>query len=298
MWETGVMDSTVSHSLRLRLDLAYDGTDFHGWARQEGLRTVEGLLAAALDTATGAAHRLTVAGRTDAGVHARGQVVHVDVGEAELDRAVGRSGLEATEALRRRLAALLARESDGPRGTSDLVVTKVSYAPAGFDARFSALARSYTYRICDDPRSYDPLRRRDVLWLGERLDVDAMNRAARPLLGEHDFLSYCKPREGATTIRELQRLEAVRTAGLVEVTAQADAFCHSMVRALVGALMRVGTGRRGEDWPSRRLAERSRDTGEAVVAPPHPLTLESVRYPPDGELAGRARLTRARRDCG
>lgn len=125
-----------------------------------------------------------------------------------------------------------------------------------------------------------------------------MNRAARPLLGEHDFLSYCKPREGATTIRELQRLEAVRTAGLVEVTAQADAFCHSMVRALVGALMRVGTGRRGEDWPSRRLAERSRDTGEAVVAPPHPLTLESVRYPPDGELAGRARLTRARRDCG
>ena len=141
------------------------------------------------------------------------------------------------------------------------------------------------------------MRRRDVLWVAEQVDVDAMNQAARGLLGEHDFISYCKPREGATTIRELQVLEAHRRDGLIELTAQADAFCHSMVRTLVGSLLRVGHGKRDVEWPARRLAEKNRN-GEVVVAPPHPLTLQNVVYPPDQELAARAALTRNVRECG
>lgn len=255
------------------------------------MRTVEGTLSQALQAVTGRSHRLVVAGRTDAGVHARGQVVHVDLSEEELSRLPGRSSRTPPNALAERLAALLARESGGPRGSSDIVIKAVSYAPEGFDARFSALSRSYTYRICDDASAFDPLRRRDVLWQTRPLDVDAMNRAAAGLIGEHDFLSYCKPRPGATTIRRLLRLQARREGGLVEVEAQADAFCHSMVRTLVGALMRVGLGQRDEGWPARRLAECSR-TGEVTVAPPHPLTLEAVFYPEDSLLAARAEQTR------
>ncbi|MCF2706901.1 tRNA pseudouridine(38-40) synthase TruA [Arcanobacterium haemolyticum] len=291
------MDSTVSQKTRLRIDLAYDGTEFHGWAAQPGLRTVEGVLTQALETLLREPVTLTVAGRTDAGVHARGQVVHLDVSETALDRARGRSDRSPEESMVSRLAGILARGSGGPKGSADIVVYRVSRAPEGFDARFSALARSYTYRMCDDRAAYDPLRRRDVLWLPERLDVDAMNRAAEPLLGEHDFLSYCKPRDGATTIRTLQRLNVVRREELIEVTAQADAFCHSMVRTLVGTLIKVGEGSRDEEWPARRLAERSRN-GQVVVAAPHPLTLERVFYPDDELLGARARETRAVRECG
>ena len=292
VWDTGVMDSTVAHRLRLRM--SYDGTDFHGWAVQPGLRTVEGTVTEALNLITGGSHALTVAGRTDAGVHARGQVAHVDVGENELARAARRAG-DPCQAIMRRLSALLARESPGPKGSSDVAVTGVDFAPAGFDARFSALSRTYSYRVCDDPARFDPLRRRDVLWLREPLDVEAMGAAARKLTGEHDFISYCKPREGATTVRELLELKVERKGGIVEVTARADAFCHSMVRTLVGSLLKVGAGRRDEEWPARRLEERSRN-GEVAVAPPHPLTLESVEYPEDSQLAARARLTRALRE--
>ena len=292
------MNLTVAHDCRLRLSLAYDGSKFHGWAAQPGLRTVEGELTEILDLVTGGSHQITVAGRTDAGVHARGQVAHVDLTEAELTRAKGRFEGEPLVALRTRLMALLARRSDGPKGSSDLVITSIEEVPQDFDARFSALSRSYTYRICDDPRAWDPLRRGDVLWVRERLDTEAMNRAAGQLLGEHDFLSFCKPREGATTVRELQELRAVRHDGLIEIHARADAFCHSMVRTLVGSLMRVGSGQRDEGWPARRLVERSRDTGEVIVAPPHPLTLEAVHYPDDSQLAARAAVTRAVRDCG
>ena len=274
--------------------MSYDGTDFHGWAVQPGLRTVEGTVTEALNLITGGSHALTVAGRTDAGVHARGQVAHVDVSENELARAARRAG-DPCQAIMRRLSALLARESPGPKGSSDVAVTGVDFAPAGFDARFSALSRTYSYRVCDDPARFDPLRRRDVLWLREPLDVEAMGAAARKLTGEHDFISYCKPREGATTIRELLELKVERKGGLVEVTARADAFCHSMVRTLVGSLLKVGAGRRDEEWPARRLEERSRN-GEVAVAPPHPLTLESVEYPEDSQLAARARLTRALRE--
>ncbi|MFT0846513.1 tRNA pseudouridine(38-40) synthase TruA [Actinomycetaceae bacterium L2_0104] len=291
------MDSTVAHLLRIRLDLAYDGTGFHGWAAQPGQRTVEGVLSRALSTIFRTDVTLTVAGRTDAGVHARGQVVHFDIDDATYRALPGRSNLTPEQSLVRRVNALLAREADGPKGSCDVVVHRAGIVPAGFDARFSAVSRSYTYRVCDVPQSFDPLRRRDVLWLTEPVDVEAMNRAAHGLLGEHDFISYCKPREGATTIRELQRLDARRSDGLIEITARADAFCHSMVRTLVGALLRVGHGKREEGWPARRLAERTRN-GEVVVAPPHPLTLQHVEYPADSELAARAALTRNVRDCG
>lgn len=292
------MQTTVSHSERLRLNLAYDGTHFHGWAAQPGLRTVEGELTEILEILTGKPCHITVAGRTDAGVHARGQVAHVDVDSSCLERIRGRYPGPAEEALRTRVMAMLARRSEGPKGSSDVVVHDITRAPEGFDARFSALSRSYTYRICDEPRMWDPLRRSDVLWIREPLDVEAMNRAALPLIGEHDFLSYCKPREGATTVRELLELRARRCEGMIEVKARADAFCHSMVRTLVGTLMRVGSGQRPESWPAERLKERSRDTGEVIVAPAHPLTLEGVEYPADDQLEVRARITRAVRECG
>ncbi len=291
------MDSTVAHQLRIRLDLAYDGTEFHGWAAQPGQRTVEGVLAAALSTIFRTSIVLTVAGRTDAGVHARGQVVNFDVDPDVYYALPGRSDFAPEISLVRRANALLARGADGPKGSADVVVYRARIAPPEFDARFSAISRSYTYRICDNPEEFDPLRRRDVLWVADQLDVDAMNLAARELLGEHDFISYCKPREGATTIRELQVLEVRRRNGLIEITAQADAFCHSMVRTLVGSLLRVGHGKRDVEWPARRLAQRNRN-GEVVVAPPHPLTLQGVAYPPDAEVAARAALTRNVRGCG
>lgn len=294
VWETAFMTTTVAHTIRLRLAVAYDGSQFHGWAAQDGLRTVEGVLSEAMGTILRTPVKLTVGGRTDAGVHARGNVVHVDVPSEAFLALPGRSSATPEAAMRRRLMALLARGADGPRGASDVAVTSVERAPEGFDARFSALARIYSYRICDDPQRFDPLRRHDVLWLEEPLDLEAMNAAAAMLVGEHDFLSFCKPREGATTIRELQALEVRRAAdGIIEIHAQADAFCHSMVRTLVGTLMRVGTGRRPVEWAAQRLAEASRD-GEVVVAPPHPLTLERIVYPSTPEeLAERARVTRA-----
>lgn len=282
--------------LRVRLDLAYDGSDFAGWARQPGLRTVQGLLEDGLATvlrtaAHGApAPHVTVAGRTDAGVHARGQVAHVDVPAGVLALVGGRSDRAPLEALVTRLAGVL---------PPDLVVHRATRAPDGFDARFSALRRRYAYRVCDDPAARDPLTRSHVLWHRRPLDVDAMHAAARPLLGRHDFAAYCKPREGATTIRTLEDLSWSRPAegpdaGLVVARVQADAFCHSMVRALVGAALAVGEGRRPVGWPAELLAARRRDPAAHVVAA-HGLTLEEVGYPPDAELAARAERTRARR---
>ena len=281
---------------RLRLDLAYDGAGFAGWAAQPGLRTVQGTLEAALATVLGTARRdepapqLTVAGRTDAGVHARAQVAHVDVTEAALAAASRRSGRAALDALPDRLGGVL---------PADLVVHAVTQAPDGFDARFSALDRRYAYRVCDAFDRRDPLRRGEVLWRRRPLDVAAMDAAAATLVGRHDFAAFCRPRPGATTIRTLlefawRRPAAGPDAGLVVATVRADAFCHSMVRALVGASLAVGEGRRPVGWPARVLAAGQRDAAAPVV-PPHGLTLEEVGYPPDDELAGRAVRTRARR---
>jgi tRNA pseudouridine38-40 synthase len=283
---------TQEPAVRLRLELAYDGTGFAGWAIQPGLRTVQGVLEAALGTVlrTDGPPRVTVAGRTDSGVHARGQVAHVDIPAGLIEKSSGRSSRPVDEVLLTRLGGIL---------PSDLVVHTLARAADGFDARFSALRRRYTYRICDDAARRDPLSRTHVLWHRRGLDVDAMASAARPLVGRHDFASYCKPRPGATTIRTLEAFGWSRPvdgpdAGLVVATVEADAFCHSMVRSLVGASLAVGEGRRGSGWPAELLAARRRGEGVHVVAA-HGLTLEEVSYPPDEDLAARAVQTRARR---
>lgn len=260
--------------VRVRLDLAYDGKDFSGWAKQTARRTVQGEIEDALRTVTRSprTYDLTVAGRTDAGVHARGQVAHVDLPAGVW--------AEHEEKLLRRLAGRMA---------PDVRVWRVAAAPAGFNARFSALWRRYAYRVCDRPGGVDPLLRGHVLWHDRPLDVAAMNAAAARMTGEHDFAAYCKKREGATTIRTLQRLHWVRdgASGIITGTVQADAFCHNMVRALVGAMLFVGDGRRPDPWPAEVLAAGVRDPGVHVVRP-HGLTLEEVAYPEDGLLAARA----------
>lgn len=277
--------------IRVRLDLSYRGTDFAGWARQPGLRTVQGTLEEALARVLRVPQvRLTVAGRTDAGVHSRGQVAHIDVEDSAWDGVVGRSGRAPGDALVSRLGGVL---------PSDVVVHRAGPAPDGFDARFSALRRRYTYRIADRPGLRDPLLRDWVLWNRRELDVEAMHAACAPLLGLRDFAAYCRPRPGASTIRELQELTWTRVAGgpqdgLVVASVQADAFCHNMVRALVGASVAVGEGRRDVAWPAQVLEGRRRDAGAGVV-PAHGLVLEEVVYPPDDELAARAERIRARR---
>lgn len=277
--------------VRVRLDLSYDGGAFAGWACQPDQRTVQDVLEAGLARILRVElPRVTVAGRTDAGVHARGQVVHVDMPRAGWEALPGRSDREPGPSLVARLTGVLPR---------DVVVREAALAPAGFDARFSALNRRYTYRIVDNPLLRDPLTRGWVLWQKKPLDVEAMDGAMQPLLGLHDFASYCKPRPGATTIRELavmhwERLESGPEAGLVVANIRADAFCHNMVRSLVGASLAVGEGRVPITYPAELLAERSRENAPAVVQA-HGLVLEEVVYPPDGELALRAERIRARR---
>lgn len=284
---------TVAENQRVRLDLGYDGTQFHGWAAQPGLRTVQGELEEALSQILRTDVLLTVAGRTDAGVHARHQVAAFDIPTDTWLSLPGRSTRTPGESLRLRMNSILARKTPGAvaKGYTDVVIHGASEVSGDFDARFSAIWRSYSYRMVDDVANWDP-QRRDVLWLAERLDVDAMNRAAEPLLGEHDFLSFCKPREGASTVRTLQELRVERLDdGSLVGLARADAFGHSQVRTLMGTLIEVGRGARDEEWPVRRLAERSR-TGEVVVAPPHPLTLEAVGYPAPDEYGTQAQLAR------
>ena len=270
--------------MRLRLDLAYDGTDFHGWATQPGLRTVQGTLEAALAQILRLeAAPVTCAGRTDTGVHARGQVVHLDVDDEVLAASAGRSTRPPAEALLRRLNGIL---------PADVRVHRTSVAPEGFDARSSAVWRRYAYRIADAPALVDPLARRWVLAWGRALDLEAMNEAASLLQGEHDFAAFCKKREGATTIRTLLELSWQRDdAGLAVATVRADAFCHNMVRALVGAMITVGEGRREPGWAGEVLRRAERDPRVTVVHA-HGLTLEEVGYPSDAELATQAEAAR------
>jgi tRNA pseudouridine38-40 synthase len=263
--------------VRLRLDLAYDGSGFSGWASQPGQRTVQAVTEDALGRVLRlpAAPRLTVAGRTDAGVHARGQVAHADVPADAWSSTAGGAV--------RALAGVL---------PPDVRLRGLAPAPDGFDARFSALWRRYAYRVSDEPATADPLRRHETLWYPRRLSVDRMNAAAAALLGEHDFAAFCRRRAGATTVRRLLRLDWARDGdGVAVATVVADAFCHSMVRALVGALLAVGEDRRDLGWPRQVLAAAVRDHAVHVL-PPHGLCLAEVHYPPPGELAARASATR------
>ncbi|WP_026928258.1 tRNA pseudouridine(38-40) synthase TruA [Granulicoccus phenolivorans] len=261
---------------RWRLDIAYDGRDFSGWAAQPGLRTVQGVLEEWIPRVLRLTEPtpLTCAGRTDAGVHARGQVAHLEL-PADRD----------PEHLRRRLARVL---------PDDLVVRAVTVVPDSFDARFAAIWRRYIYRL-DDTGAPDPLRRGSVV-ATRPLDVAAMNEAATTLLGLRDFAPFCKRRDGATTIRTLLDLQAERVpSGLIEFTVRADAFCHSMVRSLMGAMVAVGSGRRDRAWLERTAAAPAR-AGSVFVMPAHGLCLEEVGYPPAQQWAERSARARSFRD--
>ncbi|MCQ6271379.1 tRNA pseudouridine synthase A [Pseudarthrobacter sp. R1] len=280
--------------LRVRLDVSYDGGPFSGWALQPGLRTVQGVLEEALHMLLRRSVRVTVAGRTDAGVHARGQVVHLDLTEAEWLGLPRGHELDPAVAMLRRIRGALSRVLGDLTGAVE--VHRISLAPPGFDARFSALWRRYSYRIADGPALWDPLGRYSTLWHKTPLDVSLLNEGASKLLGLQNFLSFCKPREGATTIRELQRFEFARAEdGVIVATVQADAFCHNMVRALIGSALYVGEGVEEPGWLHERLLARKRDA-KSVLAAPHPLVLEEVAYPSDDELLARAELTRALRE--
>lgn len=278
--------------MRIRLDIAYDGTHFRGWAKQPGLRTVQGVLESALERIVGSHAQFVVAGRTDAGVHASAQVAHVDLDEAQWSRVVARHGQAASDP-----AGSLARRIRGVLGQyPDVTVTRTSLAPEGFDARFSAAWRRYRYRLADTTVGYDPMRRHDTTMVRVALDADAMDAAARTLIGLHDFAAYCKPKDDATTIRTLLDYRWVRDAeGVLVAEVKADAFCHSMVRALVGACAAVGEGRLSVDDVVRLRDDLTR-TSAFKVLPARGLTLAEVGYPADDLLASRAEQTRARRD--
>jgi tRNA pseudouridine38-40 synthase len=264
--------------MRLRIDFSYDGTDFAGWAKQPGLDTVQGDLDGALATILRAPDlQSTVAGRTDAGVHARGQVLHVDVDDSvDPDR------------LLRQLNSFLTGGA--------IHVHRVAVAPEGFDARYSPLFRRYEYRVSDALENRDSRTRRFTYWSDEPLDIELMNEAATSILGLHDWTTYCKPRDGATRVRELQVFQWRREAdGTLVAEIQADAFCHNMVRNLVGMCIAVGRGRlQVADAVSLR-EERTR-TAAFIVVPPHGLTLLEVGFPPNDEVGARAELSRARRE--
>ena len=261
--------------VRIRLDLAYDGLAFAGWARQPDQRTVQGCLEDGLARVLSVPDvAVTCAGRTDAGVHALGQVAHADIP----------AGVGEPTSLARRLNGVL---------PDDVRVHGCVEAPAGFDARFAALWRRYRYQVCDQV-AVDPLSRGQVLQWRRPVDIDVMNEAAEGLVGEHDFAAYCRPRPGATTRRVLHELVWCREGRLAVLTARADAFCHHMVRSLTGALLVVGEGRRPVGWPADVLRAAHRD-GAVPVVPAHGLTLTEVGYPPDAELAERAERTRRRR---
>jgi tRNA pseudouridine38-40 synthase len=279
------VESAEAATVRWRFDIAYDGTNFSGWAAQAGRRTVQDELETWIARVLRLADppRMVCAGRTDAGVHARGQVAHLDLDSGVITDGGGD--------LARRLNSVLG---------GDCVVRRISVAPAGFDARFAAIWRRYVYRLSDAGVPPDPLYRYQIARLPAEVDLVRFNEGATVLLGLKDFGAFCRRREGASTIRTLLELGARRVAsgpiaGVIECTVRADAFCHSMVRSLVGALVAVGTGQRDHEWLVAATERAVRDS-TIMVMPAAGLTLEEVRYPADHELGARAYEARALRD--
>jgi len=262
--------------LRLKIKLAYDGTAFSGWAKQPDRRTVQEEFERAFSTVSRHQCETIVAGRTDAGVHATAQIIHVDV-------PVGTDQIDLAYRLNRLL-------------DTDIRVLEIEEAPEGFHARFSALRRHYQYQIVDGNRAINPLDRYDRASWYRPLDLDRLNEASSLLLGEHDFAAFCKFREGATTIRTLETFRWERKAdGLLVAQVVADAFCYSMVRNLVGAAVCVAEGRFEPNWIAEMLANRQR-ISDSMVFPPEGLTLVQVDYPNNAQLIARAALTIARRN--
>ena len=280
------MNQPVSHKadglIRFRIDLAYDGTDYWGWAMQPGIPSVQGELVTALTTVFGEssdAFGMRVAGRTDAGVHATAQVAHIDLSPQQLKR-LGRS-----HGMVGKLNDLL---------PTDIRIHAVTEAPAGFDARFSASYRRYRYRIADGLAPKNPLKSRYVLWLNHELDLLAMKAASLELLGMHDFASFCRRKPNATTIREVRDIQIKRNPleeNMIEVELLADAFCHNMVRSIVGALIAAGEGKATAEDVAEKLSRRTR-VGSYKVQPAHGLTLIEIGYPADADLAAQAERAR------
>ena len=261
---------------RLRIDLAYDGSNFAGWAKQPDRRTVQECIEEALAKISRITPETIVAGRTDAGVHATGQVIHVDLPESV-----------ALDDLVYKLNRIL---------DEDVRIHNISIAPEAFHARFSALRRRYRYKILDENKVLDPLARLDVATWYRPLDLDVMNKTSALLLGEHDFAAFCKYREGATTTRTLEKYEWKRSAeGFLVADIVADAFCYSMVRNLVGAVVCVADGRFDPEWIVGVLNNKER-VSDSLVFPGRGLTLYQVDYPSDTELLERAKITIARRN--
>lgn len=287
---------------RMRIDLSYDGSLFHGWAAQPGMRTVQGAVESALNVILRRPVQLTVAGRTDAGVHAEGQVAHLDLRPDEVDALSVRRLQGLLDQEHRKLWRQPEVEAALPRAqymgeSGDIVVLGITRVHHSFDARFSALTRHYRYRIHDRDARKLPVERSGTWWSEVRLDTQSMQDAAEHLLGEHDFLSFCRPREGASTIRELKAASVIRprVGGYVSLGFSADAFCHSMVRSLVGALVEVGRGRKSAEWVEELVEHPSRHWG-VPVAPACGLTLVGVDFPLEEQWASRAKQARNRRD--
>jgi len=265
---------------RLRLDIAYDGTQFFGWATQPGHRTLQDLVEEDISRISQTNIDSIVAGRTDAGVHATGQVIHVDVPDAMFEREL--TYLD----LRYKLNRIL---------DEDVRIMNVSDAPAGFHARFSALRRYYSYKILDNNDVIAPLSRHDVASWYRPLDAARMNEASALLLGHHDFAAFCKFKVGGTTLRTLEKYEWRRSdEGFLVADVVADAFCYSMVRNLVGAVVCVADGRQSPAWIEQLLANKER-VSDSLVFPARGLTLYQVDYPSNDQLLERAKITVAKR---
>lgn len=265
---------------RIRIDFAYDGTHFYGWAKQPGLRTVQSELERALALVLRNEElTLTVGGRTDAGVHARGQVCNLDVPTEKAEKLTAR-----------KLNGVLKRYD-----ATDIVVKSVAIVSQEFDARFSAISRRYEYRMLPGSVPVDPLSRLYTAALKEEIDLKLLNETSDALLGLRDFATFCKQREGATTVRTLEEFAWVEEPdGTLVGRIKADAFCHSMVRALVGGVISVASGRLS--LPQfLALVEAKQRTSSLHVMPAHGLSLEEIIYPSPEEYAQRANATRAKR---